>query len=181
MTFKTKLLSTVLLAGMSTASLNVFAAPSSEVTLQGILTNTTCNVTINGGKSILNVGVFNTKVGGTDASFTAPNAISAQQVDMPVTLTGCAKAEKGELLIQGITSVSNNEQNLFVAQDNQTTGFMIQDGQGQTVSNGKGTEVAMADNETNAAYTFKVGMGTTNTTPEAGTYSAPILVSYIVN
>ncbi|WP_235845446.1 hypothetical protein [Morganella psychrotolerans] len=68
MTFKTQLLSVALITGMSAASLNAVAAPSSEVTLQGILTDTTCDVTINGGKSVLNVGVFNTKVGGATAA-----------------------------------------------------------------------------------------------------------------
>jgi|GEM_PF-1135816 len=181
MTLKKTVFSAALLACITTASPNVFAAPSAEVTLQSILTNSTCDVSINGGKSVLNVGVFNTKVGGTDASFTAPNTVTTQQVNMPVTLTGCAKAEKGELIIQGITSVKNNEQNLFVAQDNQSTGFMIQDSKGKTISNGNGAEVSLGDEATNAAYTFKVGMGTTSTTPEVGSYSAPILVSYIVN
>ncbi|OBU05185.1 fimbrial protein [Morganella psychrotolerans] len=181
MTFKTQLLSVALITGMSAASLNAVAAPSSEVTLQGILTDTTCDVTINGGKSVLNVGVFNTKVGGADASFTAANAITNQQVDMPVTLTGCAKGESGELIVQGITSVGNNEQTVFVAQDTQTTGFMIQDTNGQSLMNGKGAVVALDAEETSGQYTFKVGMATTNSSPVAGSYSAPILVAYIVN
>ncbi|WP_413492875.1 fimbrial protein [Morganella psychrotolerans] len=181
MTFKTQLLSVALITGMSAVSLNAVAAPSSEVTLQGILTDTTCDVTINGGKSVLNVGVFNTKVGGPDASFTAANAITNQQVDMPVTLTGCAKGENGELIVQGVTSTGNNEQNVFVAQDTQTTGFMIQDTNGQSLTNGKGAIVALDAEETSGQYTFKVGMATTNSTPVAGAYSAPILVAYIVN
>lgn len=181
MTFKTKLLSAALLAGLSATSMNALAAPSAEVTLQGILTDTTCDVTINGGKSVLNVGVFNTKVGGADAGFTAANAITTQQADMPVTLTGCAKGEAGDLIIQGITSVGNNEQNVFVAQDTQTVGFMIQDSNGKSVTNGNGAAVALDAEETSAQYTFKVGMATTNATPAAGSYSAPILVAYIVD
>ncbi|EBK2160706.1 type 1 fimbrial protein, partial [Salmonella enterica subsp. enterica serovar Enteritidis] len=35
--------------------------------------------------------------------------------------------------------------------------------------------------ETAAQYTFKVGMATATDAPAAGSYSAPILVSYIVN
>lgn len=181
MSFKTKLLSAAMIAGLSATSLNALAAPSAEVTLQGILTDTTCDVTINGGKSVLNVGVFNTKVGGADAGFTAANAITTQQADMPVTLTGCAKGEAGDLIIQGITSVGNNEQNVFVAQDAQTVGFMIQDSTGQNITNGKGTAVALGAEATSAQYTFKVGMATTNTSPAAGSYSAPILVAYVVD
>ena len=52
MSFKTTVLSTALFMGLSAVSLNALAAPSAEVTLQGILTNTTCDVTINGGKSV---------------------------------------------------------------------------------------------------------------------------------
>lgn len=181
MTLKTKLLSVVLFAGMSATSINVLAAPSAEVTLQGILTDTTCDVTINGGKSVLNVGVFNTKVGGPNAGFTAVNAITEKKTDMPVTLTGCTKGESGDLIIQGITSVGNNEQNVFVAQDNQTVGFKIEDSNGDIVTNGKGPQVALAAEETSTQYTFKVGMATTNDTPAAGSYSAPILVAYIVD
>lgn len=181
MTFKTKLLSAALIAGLSAASMNTLAAPAAEVTLQGILTNTTCDVTINGGKSVLNVGVFNTRVGGADAGFTAANAITTQKTDMPVTLTGCTKGEAGDLIIQGITSIGNNEQNVFVAEDTQTVGFMIQDSDGQAITNGQGAAVALGAEDTSAQYTFRVGMATTNATPAAGSYSAPILVAYIVD
>ena len=157
------------------------AAPSAEVTLQGILTNTTCDVTINGGKSVLNVGVFNTKVGAADASFSAVNAITAQKVDMPVTLVGCADGENGQLIVQGITSVANNEQNLFVAEDAQTVGFMIEDSANTAISNGKGTAVDIEAGSTEGQYVFKVGMATATATPAAGSYSAPVLISYIVN
>lgn len=181
MSIKTNLLSSALFAGISITSLNAMAAPSAEVTLQGILTNTTCDVTINGGKSVLNVGVFNTKVSGADASFSAVNAITANTVDMPVTLVGCADGENGQLIIQGITSVANNEQNLFVAEDSQNVGFMIEDAANATITNGKGTTVDIGAGNTEAQYTFKVGMATATATPAAGSYSAPVLVSYIVD
>ncbi|HHR6046163.1 TPA: type 1 fimbrial protein, partial [Providencia alcalifaciens] len=100
MAFK-KLALTTFFAGVSCVSLNALAAPSAEVTLQGILTNTTCDVTINGGKSVLNVGVLKTSVGEADSDFSAVNAMSSTTVDMPVTLVGCAKGEEGNLIIQG--------------------------------------------------------------------------------
>lgn len=180
MSFKTNLLSAALLAGFSVASLNAMAAPSAEVTLQGILTKTTCDVTINGGKSILNVGVFNNKVGGADASFPAINAIT-KAVDMPVTLVGCADGENGELIIQGITSTGNNEQNVFVANDSQTVGFMIQDDANTIITNGKGPVVDIGAGNTEGQYTFKVGMATTTATPDVGAYSAPVSIAYIVD
>ncbi|CAG9406684.1 type 1 fimbrial protein [Providencia alcalifaciens] len=180
MAFK-KLALTTLFAGASCVSLNAMAAPSAEVTLQGILTNTTCNVTINGGKSVLNVGVLKTSVGKADSDFAAVNAMSSTTVDMPVTLVGCAKGEKGNLIIQGITSVGNNERNLFVSDDSKTVGFMIEDEAKATVTNGEKIAFNIEPENTDAQYTFKVGMATATDAPDAGSYSAPILVAYIVD
>lgn len=176
-----KLALTTLFAGVSCVSLNGLAAPSAEVILQGVLTNTTCDVTINGGKSVLNVGVLKTSVGQADSNFSAVNAMSAKTVDMPVTLVGCAKGEKGSLLIQGITSVANNERNLFVAEDSQTVGFMIENAVNAIVTNGEKIPFNIGAENTDAQYTFKVGMATATDAPSAGSYSAPILVSYIVD
>jgi type 1 fimbria pilin len=179
MAFK-KLALTTLFAGASCVSLNAMAAPSAEVTLQGILTNTTCDVTINGGKSVLNVGVLKTAVG-AGSDFVAVNAMSSTTVDMPVTLVDCADGEEGNLIIQGITSVGNNQQDIFVATDSQTVGFMIEDEDNNRITNGKGAKVEIGAGKTAAQYTFKVGMATTTDTPDAGSYSAPILVSYIAD
>ena len=181
MSFKTTVLSTALFMGLSAVNLNALAAPSAEVTLQGILTNTTCDVTINGGKSVLNVGVLKTSVGEADSNFSAVNAMSDKTVPMPVTLVGCADGEEGNLIIQGITSVGNNQQDLFVATDSQTVGFMIDDKDGNRITNGKGTKVEVGAGNTAAQYEFTVGMATATDAPAAGSYSAPILVSYIVN
>ncbi|WP_265694174.1 type 1 fimbrial protein [Providencia rustigianii] len=181
MSFKTKTLSAALFMGLSAASLNVMAAPSAEVTLQGILTNTTCNVTINGGKSVLNVGVLKTSIGEADSNFSAVNAMSSTTAKMPVTLVGCTKGENGSLIIQGITSVGNNERNIFVSEDTQTVGFMIEDEANETVTNGDKIAFGIGAENTDAQYTFKVGMATTTTGPKAGSYSAPILVAYIVD
>lgn len=180
MSFK-KLALTALFAGVSCVSLNAMAAPSAEVTLQGILTNTTCEVTINGGKSVLNVGVLKTSVGETDSDFSAVNAMSSKTVDMPVTLTGCAEGEEGNLIIQGITSVGNNQNDIFVAADSQTVGFMIEDEDNNRITNGNGANVKIGTGKTAAQYKFKVGMATTTNTPKADSYSAPILVAYIVD
>jgi len=175
---KSLILRTALLASISAVSINAIAA-TGEVTLQGVLTATTCTVNPNGGKSTLNVGTFNTKVGGAGASFSAVNTITDQTVAMPVALTGCTAGEVGELIIQGTTSTGNAEQNVFVAENSQAVGFMIEDAEGNVVTEGVPLTVAAAS--TSASYTFNVGMGTTTLTPEAGSYSAPILVAYIVN
>lgn len=175
MALKKIALTTTLLAGLSSISLNASADPSAEVTLQGIITNTTCNVTVNGGKSVLNIGVFKS------SEFIADQKLGS--VDMPVTLTNCPaeEAETGDLIIQGLTSVKNNEQNIFVSNDTDTVGFMIAQSDNTTiVKNGGGAVVDVAKDETSATYNFKVGMASTKSAPAAGSYSAPILVAYIV-
>lgn len=180
MAFK-KLALTTFFAGISCVSLNAMAAHSAEVILQGILTNTTCNVTINGGKSVLNVPVLSTSTSDAEKGFSGVNTISKITVPMPVTLTGCTKGEEGDLIIQGITSVGNNQQNIFVATDSQTVGFIIQDKDFNDIANGKGVQVTVDGEKKAEQYVFNVGMATTTEMPKPGSYSAPILVSYIVN
>lgn len=174
MFFKKAALNLALLSSVSFVSVNAIADASSEVTLQGIITNTTCDVTINGGKSVLNVGVFKS------SDFTANTKTGS--VDMPVTLTNCTPEETGELIVQGLTTVANNDQNIFVSNDADTVGFMIAQNDDTTIlKNGQGAQVAIPESESSASYTFKVGMASTSLTPKAGAYSAPILVAYVVN
>lgn len=175
MNLKKFVLATTLFAGMSVISLSANAiGASAEVTLQGIITNTTCDVTVNGGKSVLNVGVFKS------SEFTRNTKVGS--IDMPVTLTNCSAAETGNLIIQGITSVTNNDKNLFVANDADTVGFMVAQSDDTTIlSSSQGTQLSVAADATSAEYTFKVGMATTDDVPKAGSYSAPILVAYVVN
>ncbi|HHQ2585818.1 MULTISPECIES: fimbrial protein [unclassified Providencia] len=174
MSFKKKLLGLALFSAASIISVNANADASAEVTLQGIITNTTCDVTINGGKSVLNVGVFKS------SEFTANNKVGS--VDMPVTLTNCTPEETGELIVQGLTTVANNDQNIFVGNDADTVGFMVAQADNTTIlKNGQGAQVTIAEDETSASYTFKVGMASTSLSPKAGAYSAPILVAYVVN
>jgi len=175
---KSLIFRSALLASVSAVSINSIAA-TGEVTLQGVLTATTCTINPNGGKSTLNVGTFNTKVGVAGASFPAVNTISSQTVAMPVTLTGCTEGETGELIIQGTTSTGNAEQNVFVAENSQAVGFMIEDAEGNVIT--ESVPLSIGAGNTAASYTFNVGMATTTQTPAAGSYSAPILVAYLVN
>lgn len=173
MNFKKIAIITSLLSGAAFMSANAQADASADVTLQGIITNTTCDVTVNGGKSVLNVGVFKS------SEFTANKMQGA--VDMPVTLTNCTGEETGNLIVTGINSVKNNEQNLFVSNDADSVGFMVAEANGtDIVKNGQGPVVEVAEDATGASYVFKVGMASTDASPKAGSYSAPIMVAYIV-
>ncbi|CAI1547421.1 fimbrial protein [Serratia fonticola] len=166
-------LAALLLTAFAGMSMNANAAPSAEVTLQGTITNTTCDVTINGGKSTLNIGVFKTN------QFTSANT-QIGSVPMNVTLSNCAADESGNLIVQGITSVANNDKNLFVNADADTVGFMIKDAAAIQVTANNGPTVDVEDGIV-SEYAFQVGMGSSTTAPVAGAYSAPIVVAYIVN
>ncbi len=172
MSIKKNLACILLLTGATAVSFGVTAAPSAEVTLQGIITNTTCDVTVNGGKSTLNVGVYKS------SEFT-PNTQQGN-VPMNVTLSNCATAESGNLIIQGVTSTTNNDKNLFVKDDSETVGFMIKDNSGTQLSTNATTPVS-ATVGAPVNYSYQVGMGSTTATPAAGAYSAPVVVAYIVN
>lgn len=171
MSFKKITLAAAVFATVSGMSANAIAAPAAEVTLQGIITKSTCDVIINGGKSILNVGMFKS------ADFKANQKLGS--TTLPVSLTNCADDEVGNLIVQGLTSITNNDKNIFVNDDANTVGFMIADEAGNILTNGQ--EVAAEGKADEAAgFNFTVGMASTALAPKPGVYSAPILVAYIV-
>ncbi|HDC4393715.1 TPA: type 1 fimbrial protein [Enterobacter cloacae] len=172
MLIKKKLFTSLLFVCAACISAGASAAPSAEIILQGIITSTTCDLTVNGGKSTLNVGVYKS------GDFT-PNT---QQGSVPlnVTLRNCAADETGDLIIQGVTSTANNDKNLFVSNDSETVGFMVKDSGGTQLSTSSVTPVS-ATSGAPVNYTYQVGMGSTTAVPVAGAYSAPVVVAYIVN
>ncbi|WP_181375153.1 MULTISPECIES: fimbrial protein [Enterobacterales] len=172
MSLKTNVISVALFATLSGMSMMANAAPSADVTLTGIITNTTCDVTVNNAQATLNVGVYKS------GEFTA----NTQQgsVPLPVELTNCSD-ETGALIIQGTTASANPSKQLFTAASDDTVGFMIKtsDNASQVAA-----DESVAFDVTSAGantYAFNVGMGSTTLTPAAGAYSAPITVAYIVN
>ncbi|AHG21732.1 fimbrial protein [Chania multitudinisentens RB-25] len=173
MFFNKKAIATLFATSMVGITMNASAAPAAEVTLQGIITNTTCDVTVNGGRATLNIGVFRA------SDFAAANT---QQGSVPlnVTLSNCTADETGNLLIQGVTSTANNDKNLFVNVDSDTVGFMIKNANDVQLAANAPTSLA-ATEAAPTNYSFQVGMGSTTTVPAAGAYSAPVVVAYIVN
>lgn len=171
MSIKKSIVSLAVFATLSGVSAVASAAPSADVTLEGVITNTTCDVSVNNGLATLNVGVY--KAG----DFTA----NTQQgsVALPVELTNCAD-ETGALVIQGQSASSDPSKQLFTAATGNTVGFMIQDANGAQVAEGQDVALNVTSAGPNT-YSFNVGMGTTDTLPAAGAYSAPVTVAYIVN
>lgn len=170
-TNKKNALAAVLFAGVSVMSTNAVAGASSEVLLQGFITNTTCDVTVNGGKSSLNIGTF--KV----ADFSTVNT-PVGSVPLSVSLRNCSDSVAGQLVVQGISSTAKVEDDMFVSAVNDVTGFMVKDDAGNVISNGEGPSLGPVSADTD--YAFTVGMASTVTTPAAGAYNAPIVVAYIV-
>ncbi|EMA3641427.1 fimbrial protein [Providencia stuartii] len=168
MAFKTKLITAMLFTGVSLGA--VAGSNSDNITLNGVITAVTCNVTANGGNSVFYVGKF------AQDTF-SPNV---QNGDTPlvVQLDACDKAsDKGALYVQGTTATSNTAKNIFIGESS-TVGFMLQeDGKTDQVVANKAIPVTVSDTAP-ITYTFKVGMGTTDASPAVGAYSAPIIISY---
>ncbi|WP_336193006.1 type 1 fimbrial protein [Providencia stuartii] len=171
MAFKKVALTVALLAGISGVSLNANADAQATITLEGVITNTTCDVEVNGGQATLFVGVYKS------SDFEVNKQLGS--VPMPVSLTNCTGAETGKLVVQGLTATGDTQNQIFVDDVTNTVGFMIKDANGTQASNLDGPELEIADGETSAKYIFEVGMGSTTTSPTADAYSAPILVAYV--
>lgn len=171
MAFKKVALMTTLLAGISGMSVTASANPQAQITLKGTITNTTCDVTVNGGLATLFVGVYKS------ASFEANTQLGS--VPMPVSLRNCSGDESGELVVQGLTATENTQNQIFVNNVANTVGFMIKDAAGKQVSNLNGPTLPIENTDTSADYIFEVGMGSTTTNPAPAAYEAPILVAYV--
>ncbi|WP_258922728.1 hypothetical protein [Klebsiella pneumoniae] len=100
-------------------------------------------------------------------------------VALPVELTNCAD-ETGALIIQGQSASSDPSKQLFTAATGDTVGFMIKDANDVQVAESQNVALDVTSADTNS-YSFNVGMGTTDATPAAGSYSVPVTVAYIVN
>lgn len=177
MKMKSKVLATALFAtlGLSAA---VQAAPSDKITLKGIITDTTCDVEINGGNSNLFVGAFRV------AEFTAAGATTqVGTTPMDVEIKNCTAAENGHLVVSGTTSSSDASNTLFVAAATDTTGFMIKNQAGAfQMIDGDNTQVPLAAAATPAVtkYSFQAGMGAAVLPAVTGSYAAPVHVTYYV-
>ena len=152
---------------------NVQAATQADVTLQGTIVDTTCELTANNGAATLNVGSF------SKTDFDA----AKKQVGLEplvVTLKNCSEDEAGALQVTGIVAVGN--ESVFVSDVTQTAGFMLTQSDNATqVTNGTSIPV-VADADGSLSYQFDAGMAvlsTTNVVP--GAYNAPIKISYVSN
>jgi type 1 fimbria pilin len=151
---------------------NVQAATQADVTLQGNIVATTCEVTANNGAATLNVGSF------ARTDFTA----AKQQVGeepLVVTLKNCSADEAGALQVSGVVGINND---LFLSDVSQTAGFMLKQSDNATQVTNDTSIPVVADEDGALNYTFTAGMAvmdTANVLP--GAYSAPVKISYVSN
>lgn len=169
MIFNKALLSTTILA--SVVSMSAIAGPNQQdITLTGAISSVSCEVVLNGGSSTLNVGTFP-----ADA-FTANTQVGT--VPLSISLNGCSTAsteETGALYVQGLTA--NGSQSLFVNNAANSVGFMLTDAASQLVVNNQPIPLDVTAGSN--TYQFTAGMGSLNTSPANGVYSAPIVIAYV--
>lgn len=175
MSINKKVISATVVVALSGVSMMANAAPSADVTLTGIITNTTCDITVNGGQANLNVGAYK-------AQDIIDAGVLAQvgAVPLPVELTNCEGPETGSLVIQGNTSNLDVSNKLFTSATTDTVGFMIKDVNTTNIVEGQGVPLPVTAEGPNT-YSFTVGMASATDLPLAGAYRAPITISYIVN
>lgn len=152
---------------------NVQAATQADVTLQGTIVETTCELTANNGAATLNVGSF------SKSAFSAAKTQVGQEL-LVVNLKNCSKDEVGALQVSGI--VDTNNTNVFVSDVAQSAGFMLKLADGTTqVTNNTSIDV-VADTAGELTYNFNAGMAVLDAeNVEAGAYHAPIKISYVSN
>lgn len=165
MKFSKTIVAAALLSGIV---MTANAADTADITLNGEIVLSTCDIELNNGAATLEVGTYKSK------DFVANQQLGS--VSLPVSLTDCTDGESGFLKVTGNTASSNNE--IFTPAQGDTVGFMMTYN-GAPVVAGQNT-AAVSVSGTTHNEEFLVGMASEATNPAPGTYSAPITVSYVV-
>lgn len=155
-------------AGFAGVAMSANAADTADITLNGKIVLSTCDIELNSGAATLEVGTYKSQ------DFVANQQLGS--VSLPVALTNCTDGETGFLKVTGNTSSANTE--IFTQNQNDTVGFMM-------TYNGA---PVMADQNTAAIKVtgtthyeeFLVGMASKTVDPAPGVYSVPVTVSYVV-
>nr|WP_314263179.1 fimbrial protein [uncultured Moellerella sp.] len=176
MSLKKAVVFSLLATAITGLSLSANAATNSEnITLNGTISSVTCEVTLNGGNAVLNVGNY-----AIDNTMLKTANSQAGDVELLVSLDNCSADSadgKGNLFVQGTNTTLNSNKTLFVGNSN-TVGFMLKDSGSTAVQNNKAIPFDTKKDIANI-YTFKVGMGVARAGDAAiGAYTAPIIIAY---
>ncbi len=176
MNMKNKVLATALFAALGGMTLTAQANPWVDLTLEGVVTKSTCTMTANNGNKQVKVGVLK------NTAFTAAGTLTGTPVNLDIKLDSCGAAETGDLIIDGNTNTTHPT--VFVGNAADTVGFVIQDATGAAMrdrtatSDTTGIVVPAAGSKT---YQFKVGMASTiHPVPNGSKPTAPVKIIYYV-
>lgn len=168
MNAKKTLVAAALFAGVAGISLNANAADTADITLNGEIVLSTCDIELNNGAATLDVGVYKS------SDFVANQQLGA--VSLPVSLTNCTDGESGFLKVTGNTATGNNQ--IFTEDDGDDVGFMMTYNGAAVVNEQNTAEITITGTELQDE--FVVGMASVDADPAPGVYSAPITVAYVV-
>lgn len=178
MKLKSNILATALLAALSGMTLSAQAAnPYVDLTLEGIVTKSTCEMTANNGSDTVNVGALKT------SDFTEIGKATGTGKTFDVTLAKCADAETGELLISGTTNTTYPT--VFTGTNTEEVGFIIQDAKNNAMGNKTSTDDTKAitvEKDGSLKYTFTAFMASVVPVADLGASmpTAPVTVVYYV-
>lgn len=168
MNAKKTLVAAALFASVAGLSLNANAADTADITLNGEIVLSTCDIELNNGAATLDVGTYKS------ADFVANQQLGA--VSLPVSLTNCTDGESGFLKVTGNTANGNNQ--IFTENDGDDVGFMMTYNGAAVANEQNSAEITITGTELQDE--FIVGMASVDVDPAPGEYSAPITVSYVV-
>lgn len=165
MKFSKTIVAAALFAGVT---MTANAADTADITLNGEIVLSTCDIELNNGAATLEVGTYKSQ------DFVANQQLGS--VSLPVSLTNCTDGESGFLKVTGSTASANNE--IFTANDGDSVGFMMTYNSAPVVADQNTAAITVTG--TDHQEEFLVGMASETVDPAPGQYSAPVTVSYVV-
>lgn len=165
MNFTKTVVAAALFAGVA---MTANAADTADITLNGEIVLSTCDIELNNGAATLEVGTYKSQ------DFVANQQLGS--VSLPVSLTNCTDGESGFLKVTGNTASANNE--IFTPDQDDSVGFMMTYNGAPVVADQNTAAITVSG--TTHDEEFLVGMASETVDPAPGLYSAPITVAYVV-
>ena len=165
MKFTKTVIAAALFAGVA---MSANAADTADITLNGEIVLSTCDIELNSGAATLDVGIYKSQ------DFVANQQLGS--VSLPVALTNCTDGETGFLKVTGNTASVNTK--IFTPNQDDTVGFMMTYNSAPVVADQNTAAITVTG--TTHDEEFLVGMASETVDPAPGVYSAPVTVSYVV-
>lgn len=178
---KTKIISIALFTALSAMSVNALAAVGNDtVTLSGTVTNTTCDVTVNGGNPTFGVGTI--KANAFTNAFTGYPTSNSTNLQVVIdNCSGGSSAYTGDLVVSGTTPTADGTKTIFASSSTDKVGFTLTETATSTLIKNKdqiSTSVPVAAGSS-ATHNFKIAMAATALPVTTGTYTAQVNFAFI--